>query len=308
MAEQKENSMNGIQERDVKVINEVKENAKREKKRKILRISACVIGGVLLVLILAFIFRDLLISCGVRHVGTLLTGTKVEIASFDSSLNGSVDLKKFRVANPKGYQKPYAVEVDRVRVKIDMKTLTSDEPIIEYVEVTGVRIDMEVKGADKSNLTDIQKNVERFVVKKAEKKTEKKKEKSQEPAPLIKKIELSSMMVSFSSSTLKSSLPVPLAPIYLENVGGKGKPIGEALLGILDTIMRSINSVAGSVMKGVEFVGNTGKAIGDGVADGAKSIGNAGKAIGDGVADGARSLGRGVKSIGDGVSGLFKKK
>ena len=92
---------------------------------------------------------------------------------------------------------------------------------------------------------------------------------------------------------MKYSVPVPLAPIYLSNVGGKGQPIGETVLKIFNALMSSINSVGGAVMGGVEAVGNTGKAIGDGVVDGANALKDAGKGISDGV-----------KSLGD----MFKKR
>ena len=94
------------------------------------------------------------------------------------------------------------------------------------------------------------------------------------------------MWISFSSSTLKSSVPVPLAPIYLNNIGGKGKPLGETILEITGTIMRSINTVGGAVMSGVDAIGSAGKQLGD-----------AGK-----------KLGEAGKKLGSDVTGLFQKK
>lgn len=270
--------------------------------KKILRVTGVVIGAVLCVLILLFLFRDPLIELGVRHIGSFVTGTEVTIASFDSSLKGTVELKEIRVANPRGYQKPCAFEIDRIYVKIDPATLTSDEPVVEVVEVTGVRIDMEIKGT-KSNLSEIQANVEKIAGSspKAEKSEKKKEADSNAPAPLIKKIALTSMGISFSSSTFHSSVPVPLAPIYLNNIGGKGQPLGETLFKVFETLMRSINAVASTVVGGVEAIGNAGKAVGSGLVDGAAAIGDAGKKAGQGVVDG-------VKSIGGSVGSIFKKK
>ena len=264
-----------------------------EKKNKVWRIVGWVFGILLAVLILGLIFRDSIIENSVRHIGTLVTGTEVKIDSFRSSFKGTVELKNVKVANPKGYQKPYAFEVDRIYVKIDPATLTCKEPVVETVEVTGVRIDMEMKGASKSNLTDIQKNVERFALpaSSGKKETKKSEPDPDAPAPLIKKIALTSMSISFSSSTLKSSVPVPLAPIYLSNVGGKGQPLGDTLLKIFDALMSSINNVGGAVMGGVEAVGSAGKAIGDGVADGAGALKKAGKSVGAGISEGVKNIG-----------------
>ena len=152
--------------------------------------------------------------------------------------------------------------------------------MVEVVEVTGVRIDVEMKGASKSNLTDIKNNIEKFAgssksgEKKAEKEEESDEPSSDAPAPLLKKIDLTSMSISFSSSTLKSSVPVPLAPIYLRNVGGKGEPLGESIMEIFDSLMSAVNGVGGVVLGGIEVVGDAGKALGDGVSKGAKNIGD----------------------------------
>ena len=51
--------------------------------RKALRIAGWTAGGLLVVLILAFIFRDPLIELGVKHAGSFLTGTKVTEAETD---------------------------------------------------------------------------------------------------------------------------------------------------------------------------------------------------------------------------------
>ena len=245
------------------------------------RIFLWCIAVVAVVFVCVILFRDPLIEAGVRSVGSLVTGTKVEITSFNSSFAGTVEIKGIKVANPEGYQKPYIFEVGRISIRLLPSTLLSDEPVVESVEVSGVRVDMEIKGPQKSNLTDIQKNVEKFagVSKEDADDTDKEEKKgsanSEGPAPLIKSIALTDMQVSFSSSTINSSVPLPLAPIYLKNVGGKGHPLGETLLKIFSNFASAVNALGGTVVGGVELVGDAGKKIGQGVTDGAKSIGGA---------------------------------
>lgn len=246
-------------------------NDSSKKKRKILKITGWILGGLAVLLALVLIFRDIVIENGIRHVGSMVTGTKVQIESFKTSLKGTVELKNIKVSNPAGYQKPYAFEIDRIYVKILPSTLLSEEPIVENVEVSGVRVDMEMKGAQQSNLTEIQANVEKFAgaPSASEEKQEKKEEissSSSGPSPLIRKLDLTSMSISFSSSTLKSSLPVPLAPIHLRNIGGKGSPLGETLLVVFRNLMSSINTVGGTVLSGVETIGNAGKGISDSIS------------------------------------------
>ena len=248
---------------------------KPEKSRK-LRIFLWCLAGFFALLAAAFIFRDPLIEAGVRQLGSLVTGTRVEIASFKSSLAGKIELKGIKVANPAGYQKPHIFEVAHICVKLQPSTLLSDEPVVETVEISGVRMDMEIKGPQKSNLTDLQKNVEKFAGSDSDDAGEEGgKSQDQGAAPLIKSIALTDMQVSFSSSAVNSSVPVPLSPIYLKNVGGKGHPLGETLMSVFSTFVNAVNALGGTVIGSVEFVGDTGMKIGQGVTDGAKSIGSA---------------------------------
>jgi hypothetical protein len=303
-----ENKEKGVDKDELKEYAVVQdENAGKEEKkgkRKLWKIISYILAGVALLLVLLFIFRDVVIENCVRHVGSLVVGTPVQIASFDSSLNGTVELKGIKMGNPAGYQKPNLCEIDRIYVKLDTSTLLTDEPVVETVEVKGVRIDMEIKGAQKSNVSEIQQNVERFAgpAKKQEKEKEQPRKSEKNPvSPLIKNIALTEMQVSFSSSTFKSSVPVPLAPVYLKNVGGKGQPLGETLLKIFNGLGKSINAVGGTVMGGVELVGDAGKQIGSGVSKGISSAGEAGKKLGSDVT-------KGIKSIGGNLGGLFDKK
>ena len=231
--------------------------------RKALRIAGWSAGGLLVVLIAAFIFRDPLIELGVRHVGSFLTGTKVTIGSFKTTLKGSVQLRDFKVGNPQGYHTPNAIEVGSVSIQIDVRTLLSEEPVVEHVMVKGVRIDVESKGT-RSNLTDIQSNLERIVgQEKAD--AQKKKKSASGPQPLIQKIALEEMRLSMSSSALKSSVPIPLAPIYLRNVGGKGSSLDETLLAIFNVLVKSSSAACGTIMGGVEAVTSAGTKMSEGI-------------------------------------------
>ena len=280
------------------------EKEEKKSKRKLGKCISYIFAGLALLLVLLFLFRDIVIENSVRHIGSLVVGTPVQIASFNSSLKGSVEVKGIKVGNPAGYQKANACEIDRIFVKLDLSTLLTDEPVVETVEVKGVRIDMEIKGAGRSNLSEIQQNVERFAgsAKKNEDKPAESAKKEKNPvSPLIRDIALTEMQISFSSSTFNSSVPMPLAPVILKNVGGKGQPLSETLLKIFNGLMKSINAVGGTVLGGAELVGNAGKTIGSGVSKGISSAGEAGKQLGSDVS-------KGVKSIGSSLGGLFDRK
>ena len=211
-------------------------------------------------------------------IPSFLTGTKVTIGSFKTTLKGSVEVRDFKVGNPEGYHTPHAIEVGSVSIKIDVSTLLKEEPIVEHVMVKGVRLDVEAKGT-RSNLTDIQANLEKIVGQEEAAATKKKKSASG-PQPLIRKIALEDMRLSMSSSTLKSSVPIPLAPIYLKNVGGKGSSLDETLLSLFNVLVKTAGTAGGTIMGGVDAVSSAGKKVGDGIknlfkkafaADGAKN-------------------------------------
>ena len=276
-----------------------KSPAKKSWKRKILRLTALFFAGIVVLLLMIFIFRDFLIEQNVRHIGSLIVGTKVEMDSFKSTLGGTIELKGLKIANPAGYKKPYAFEVDSVFIKLDNKTLTSQEPVIEAFKVNGIRIDLESKGFRQSNLSDIQANLTRFAGsgKKEEKKDEKVAEKGNKVSPLIKDIALTSIVLSISDPSLNTTLSVPLVPLHLANVGGKNSQFEDSVLMIFNALMVSVNQVAGTVSGGLVVIGNAGKTVGTGLQKGASAVGEAGK-----------SVVSGFQSVGEGVTDFFKKK
>ena len=311
------------------------EQPQGSKKKKIWRIVGWCFAGLLAVLVLAFIFRDQIVTFSVRKIGSMVVGTKVELASFNTSLKGSVELKGFKVANPAGYDTPYAVELDRVFIKIAPSTVLTDEPVVETFALSGLRIFVETKISDLSlNLTDIQANAEKFAgVDKKKAKTEEKpvaevENKKSAPAPLIKKADLSEMRIY--AVTVVGKVPFPVVPVSVSNVGGKGKTWGEVsqmlfgdLWKVLQNVIGKVRSVANSgvdaakalgsgIGKGAIAVGQAGKeagkAVGSGLQKGVSAVGDAGKSVGAGLQKGVSAVGDAGKSIGKGVTDLFRKK
>jgi len=126
------------------------------------------IGGglvVLLVLIvIAFLFTGLgaAIKAIVEGVGSEVTKTDVRLASADVSLtSGEGELNGLVVGNPKGYKTPSAIELGRIKVKIDTSTVTSDTIVVNEILIDGPRLTYEV-GPGGSNIGVIQSNVDSF--------------------------------------------------------------------------------------------------------------------------------------------------
>lgn len=221
----------------------------RRGRRKLFKWLGIFLIGVVVLLVVALICRDVIVEQAVTRVGSLVTGTKVELDSFSSSLfGGSAELTGFRVGNPEGYRNPEAFQVDKVVVRLNPGSIFTSKIEIYEVSVTGMRVDFEMKLDGSSNLTDIQKNVERFAG------TGEAKPAAQESAPaeettssaasekqlVIRLFQTSDSRVSLSSSVLKTTADIPLPPIELTDVG-EGKSMGETFRDLYAELILAIS-------------------------------------------------------------------
>ncbi len=131
--------------------------------KRILLIGGAV-TGLLLVALVVFLFTGLgaAIKAIVEGVGSEVTKVDVKLASADVSLtSGEGELKGLVVGNPKGYKTPSAIELGRIKVKLDTGTVTSDTIVIKEVLIDGPHLTYEL-GEGGSNIGVIQSNVDAF--------------------------------------------------------------------------------------------------------------------------------------------------
>ena len=243
-----------------------------------------IVGVIAVLLALTVIFRDLFIPVAVSNIGSFALGTEVKLKKFSSSLTGKVDIQGLSVANPAGYHNPYAFVLEQVYVDLSIPSLLTDEIVINKILVTGMQIDLEAK-LNRTNLGELQKNVERLVPAKEE---EAPKEESApaEDKPqkqlVIGKLDINNNVISFSNSALHFTAKIPLVPISMTDVG-RGQSIGETVNDIFAKILTSV----------FDACSGAGAAIGNSLKDAGGLIGDSAKDIG--------------KSVGDAASKLFKK-
>ena len=135
--------------------------------RRILKRILIGIGIFLLVVILALLFvRDLIIEHAVEKIGSWAVGTRIEIGYIDTSLfKGKLHLKDLTVDNPQGFHHPHAFELGEIRVVLNIKSLFTNKIEVKDIYVSGVNVDYELQ-LGKSNLGEIQRNLERLEPKK----------------------------------------------------------------------------------------------------------------------------------------------
>lgn len=277
----------------------------KPKKKRWLRILYWIIGVIAVLLIMAIIARDAIIKVAVNKVGTAVTGTKVEMDSFSSSLGGTVELSGFRVGNPEGYQNPNAFQVDHIKVSVNIGSLLSDEIEVREVLITGTKLDLEMKINGKNNLNEINQNVKSFSGSSGEQ--SKKPEQTEKPEPketqksdgkkvVIRLVKVEGTEISVSSSLLKTSVPLPLPPITLKDLGG-GKNLGETISEFTNKMLEAIMAAISDANFNLDGL----KEIND-------SLNKAGSDLSDSLKQGGQSLKDVGKNLEENFKGLLKNK
>ena len=92
-----------------------------------------VIGGVAiaLVVVIALVLVgkiNPIVKSGIEKTGPVILKAPVTLKEVNISFfSGSGELKGFTVGNPEGYKTDYAFHVDRLKVDLDVKSVTSDK-------------------------------------------------------------------------------------------------------------------------------------------------------------------------------------
>ena len=229
------------------------------------------IGIFLLVVILALLFvRDLIIEHAVEQIGSWAVGTRIEIGYIDTSIfKGKLHIKDLTVDNPQGFHHPHAFELGEIRVVLNVKSLFTKKIEVKDIYVSGVNVDYELQ-LGKSNLGEIQRNLERLEPKKdSSNKAEKSdNNNTEQPQVVIRQLLVENSSLSFSNATLGKSLKLPLPGLDMQDVGD-GKPIGETvndLFGLIFTsITKAVSGVGGVITDAAAGVGGA-------LSDGAKNV------------------------------------
>ncbi|MFO7847465.1 hypothetical protein [Rhodohalobacter sp.] len=122
------------------------------------------LGGILAILIIGFLVLtmsvDSIVKTGIETVGSEMTGTAVTVERVSiSPFSGSGTISGFRVENPEGFEKEYALEVDDFSLELSIRSLFTDEMVVHNIEVDSPSIYVEQKMPE-NNLRTIMNNIE----------------------------------------------------------------------------------------------------------------------------------------------------
>lgn len=211
-----------------------KKRNRRKTVKTILKWLGILFGVLLILLIIAVLFRNPIAKFAVRTVGTHLISPrdengdalkdekgetvkiKVDVQDIDSSLSGWVRVTGFSVDNPRDYnQERKAIEFKEVYVKIKIGSLFTNKIEVEEVKVDGLHVYCQV-AATGTNLTDILNNIKANTASKKKKKKKKDEEKTE------KQVVIRHLKVEDSSFDSNFLPPISL-DMEKENIGEEGE-------------------------------------------------------------------------------------
>lgn len=108
------------------------------------------LGGLVIVLVAAvitlFMSVNLIVKSGIEDVGSEMTGTAVTVDRVSiSPFSGTGQISGFRVANPDGFTRPNALEIEDFSIELDLFSLFSDEIEVHEIVITNPAVYVEQK-------------------------------------------------------------------------------------------------------------------------------------------------------------------
>lgn len=273
-------------------------SAKKSFSGKVLKYAGAGLIVLLCLLVLLVFFRDNIVKFSICSVGSKLTGTKVHLQEFSTSLSGKIQLKGFTVGNPEGYSKGNAIELKEALADINIPSLFTDRKIVNLISVRGMHVNVESDFSE-NNLGKILNNIQNFSSSAVEKKEEAapQKEQSSENSGKeekksgleIVRFDSENAQVTYKNAIVSNGIILPLPPIHLNNVGGTN--LQDTVSKILSQLLSVVSSTANSADKAVrDIFSGTGKQISNTVQATGKELKQQSKEIGDKIKENGTEL------------------
>ncbi len=121
------------------------------------------IGLVVVLLVSGFliltVWLDSIVKSGIERIGTEMTDTRVTTDSVSiSPFSGEGTIRGLRIANPEGFAQDVAMEIDNLFIRLDVRSLLSDEIVVREVRITSPVVYVEQQLPD-NNLATIRSSI-----------------------------------------------------------------------------------------------------------------------------------------------------
>lgn len=199
-----------------------------------------VVGVLLIVVVGAVVYIaqnvNSLVENAIEDLGSKALGTTVRVASVDISLTeGRGTIKGLEIANPKGYDGPYLMQLDEITVDLDLDELSAETIVLERVLIDGARIAAIVKGKDDSNLQTLMDNLDTGSSAAAE--TD-----AGEITVIIDQLDFVNAQATVDAVFLSEQVAIDVPDVHLSGIGRKegGATAGEAAAALLKPITEAV--------------------------------------------------------------------
>lgn len=172
---------------------------------------------------------DRLIADAIEYYGSDATGTSVVVSGVDVSLvDGKASIRGLSVANPEGFEFPYAFTLSSVTVDIDTGSIGGEPIRIELIDVRSPEVFFEVDTDGRDNLRTIQGNL-------ASSTPDASGPASDQPSPVlsIDRIELAEAALHARIASLNENRDLSMPPITMTDLEGQPAEIATQVAGRL---------------------------------------------------------------------------
>jgi hypothetical protein len=262
-----------------------------------------VVLSVVLVLVIGAVvavgfFADSALKVAIETAGTKALNVDVSVDDVDLAITaGGLGLSGLTIDNPPGYKHDKLLELSDAKIKVETRSLLSDDVRIRDIKLDGMNLVLEQKGLS-NNLNEVIKTIKRGEEAKAE--------------PSGKRLHIDNLEISNTKVRLKvlpvpgkvDTITLPLSTIKMTNLGSDDKLDVAALSGkILLAIAGGIAEQGAGILPD-EIVGTMASTLGKTIDIG-KGILEGGAGAGKEVIKGTGDIGKGITK---GLKGILKRK
>jgi len=185
-----------------------------------------VLGAILVLLItigggVYFLLSNLddLVKSAIETYGSEATQTAVKVESVKIGLkDGSGAIRGLTVANPQGFTAPQAFSLGEIATQVELKSISQEMLVIDYVRVVAPEIFFELNAAGKTNLDALKQQLNSASSKPSAASTS---EGSAAPKLLIRKLLFADGNIHAKVVPLSKDYDLKLPRIELSNLGGQ---------------------------------------------------------------------------------------
>ena len=235
--------------------------------RKRVRITAYILCSLILLLLLLMLALGEIIKKSVAALGPVVAGVPVRIESVSTGFSGNfkLHLKGLTIGNPEGYFAGHMLDLKDFYLEVDSASLFSRKILIRKIVISGVNVNYETNLIT-SNLSDTGENITRLSGKESgDKPASGSKSVSGEAEGSSRELQVDDILledvkIAITIKGASRGLPIPIAPIHLQNLGSG--PEGITLSTLLREILNNLIASAGNLLKGgSESLGRTAGAV-----------------------------------------------